>query len=96
MSTTQTVTAGDAAATDDLPVVVLAETRTTPERELVDRWVAEHHPGAPVCRTEDDLARTLASHPDADPLMAPVRVTWLPPTRAAGPRPRGYGAGPLN
>lgn len=63
-------------------VVVLASARTAPERELLTDWAARNHPGAPVCLDEAALHRALRG---ADPAttVVPVRVTWLPPTRAA-------------
>ncbi|GAA4841200.1 glycerol-3-phosphate 1-O-acyltransferase [Actinomycetospora corticicola] len=63
-------------------VIVLGAARTAPERELIGEWAAQHHPGAPVCLTPQDLERALA---DATPTaeVVPIRVTWLPPTRAA-------------
>ncbi|MCD2193764.1 glycerol-3-phosphate 1-O-acyltransferase [Actinomycetospora endophytica] len=66
----------------DPPVVVLGAARTAPERELLTDWAARNHPEAPVCLDESALHRALR---DADPTttVVPVRVTWLPPTRAA-------------
>ncbi|WP_018332905.1 glycerol-3-phosphate 1-O-acyltransferase [Actinomycetospora chiangmaiensis] len=63
-------------------VIVLGAARTAPERDLVGEWAAEHHPGAPVCLTQDDLDRALAAATPTTTVV-PVRVTWLPPTRAA-------------
>jgi glycerol-3-phosphate O-acyltransferase len=70
------------ASSTDTEVVVLGSARTAPERELVADWAARNHPGAPVCLDEPALHRALR---DADPrtTVVPVRVTWLPPTRAA-------------
>ncbi|MDL5154399.1 glycerol-3-phosphate 1-O-acyltransferase [Actinomycetospora termitidis] len=62
-------------------VVVLGAARTAPERDLIADWAARHHPGAPVCLSADDLDRVLADAPP-DTRVVPVRVTWLPPTRA--------------
>jgi glycerol-3-phosphate O-acyltransferase len=76
----------DEATTDraagDADVVVLASARTTIERELLADWAARNHPGAPVCLDEAALDAALAG---AGPTttVVPVRVTWLPPTRAA-------------
>ncbi|HEY2224789.1 glycerol-3-phosphate 1-O-acyltransferase [Actinomycetospora sp.] len=66
----------------DTGVIVLGSARTAPERELLADWAARNHPGAPVCLDEPALDRALL---DADPTttVVPVRVTWLPPTRAA-------------
>ncbi|WP_433801291.1 glycerol-3-phosphate 1-O-acyltransferase [Actinomycetospora sp. CA-084318] len=63
-------------------VIVLGAARTAPERELIADWAAQHHPGAPVCLSVDDLERALAGA-DGGTTVVPVRVTWLPPTRAA-------------
>jgi glycerol-3-phosphate O-acyltransferase len=70
------------AAAGDADVVVLASARTAIERELLDDWAARNHPGAPLCFDEAALGAALAS---AGPTttVVPVRVTWLPPTRAA-------------
>lgn len=76
----------DEATTDrmagDGDVVVLASARTDPERELLTDWAARNHPGAPLCLDEAALGAAL---PRARPTttVVPVRVTWLPPTRAA-------------
>jgi glycerol-3-phosphate O-acyltransferase len=66
----------------DTGVVVLGSARTVPERELLTAWAAENHPDAPLCLDEPALHRALR---DADPTttVVPVRITWLPPTRAA-------------
>lgn len=83
MSATDTRAADTAEGPGAHDVVVLAPVRTEPERELVREWAAEHHPDAPVCVTAADLERILDAQADTDPLIVPVRVTWLPPTRAA-------------
>lgn len=69
-------------ATHDADVVVLGSARTGPERELLAQWASREHPGAPLCLDEAELADALAG---AGPTttVVPVRVTWLPPTRAA-------------
>ncbi len=76
----------DEATTDrtagDADVVVLASARTAPERELLAGWAARTHPGAPVCLDESALEAALA-HAGPTTTVVPVRVTWLPPTRAA-------------
>jgi glycerol-3-phosphate O-acyltransferase len=68
--------------TGDGAVVVLASARTAPERELLTEWAARAHPGAPLCLDEAALQDALDGA-DADTTVVPVRVTWLPPTRAA-------------
>jgi glycerol-3-phosphate O-acyltransferase len=76
----------DEATTDrtarDADIVVLASARTAPERELLTDWAARNHPGAPVCLDEAALDAALASAGPGTTIV-PVRVTWLPPTRAA-------------
>jgi glycerol-3-phosphate O-acyltransferase len=70
------------ARTTGTGIVVLGSARTVTERELLTAWSAENHPGAPLCLDEPSLHRALR---DADPTttVVPVRITWLPPTRAA-------------
>src|SRR4051812_37039854 len=62
------------------PTLVLADMRTTVEEELVTRWVREHHPGAPIMRLSDERLDARLAEGD-DPLVVPVRPTWLPPPR---------------
>ncbi|HEX4110309.1 MAG TPA: glycerol-3-phosphate 1-O-acyltransferase [Solirubrobacteraceae bacterium] len=58
-------------------VLVLADTRTGVERDLVARWVAEQRPVAEVIHRGDRrLPARLAE--ERDVLIVPVRVTWLP------------------
>ncbi|UTI64269.1 glycerol-3-phosphate 1-O-acyltransferase [Paraconexibacter antarcticus] len=66
-------------ATGD-PVVLLVDARTGTERELIDAWAREHHPGA---ETLDRAAPELRGRLERgdDPLVLPVRVTWLPRER---------------
>ena len=60
--------------------VIVAYARTPTERQLVARWAAERHPGAPVIgRDERALHGSLPN--DGDPLVVPVGVTWVPPER---------------
>jgi glycerol-3-phosphate O-acyltransferase len=63
---------------DTSPVIVLADARTEVERDLLASWAAREHPGAPVLsmRRRDLAARLREAQPD--PLVVPVRVTWLP------------------
>ncbi|MCW3040895.1 MAG: hypothetical protein JWM31_2800 [Solirubrobacterales bacterium] len=61
-------------------VVVLAETRTATEQTLIRDWAAREHPDAPVLHAQDpELATRLTAA--EDPLVLPVRVTWLPRER---------------
>ena len=61
-------------------MVVLARVRTPTERKLLDEWARTAHPGATVV-PEDDPG--LPEHLDGapDPVVVPVRVTWLPRER---------------
>ncbi len=68
------------AAAQGAPVVVLADARTSTERTLIERWANEHHPDATLVHTGDPaLAQRLAEADD--PLVVPVRLTWLPRER---------------
>jgi glycerol-3-phosphate O-acyltransferase len=78
--------AGSAAADPAGParadtLLVRVGVRTDTERRLVTDWAALHHPGAGVVDDDDPalLGSLLAG--DDDPLVVPVRVTWLPPER---------------
>lgn len=72
---------------EDDTTVILSEARTGTEHELVAEWAAAAHPGATILHTGDpDLAEQLAGAPD--PLVVPVRVTWLPREREGGRRVR--------
>ncbi|MGB6245214.1 glycerol-3-phosphate 1-O-acyltransferase [Gordonia sp. (in: high G+C Gram-positive bacteria)] len=57
--------------------IVLADVRTACEHEIVTEWAARHHPGVSV-RELDQLDVDAL---DADTLLIPVRVVWLPPVR---------------
>lgn len=61
-------------------VVVVADARTPTERDLVRDWADGEHPGATIAFDEQLLADRLADAGD-DPLLVPVRVTWLPRER---------------
>ncbi|PTL59634.1 glycerol-3-phosphate 1-O-acyltransferase [Paraconexibacter algicola] len=62
------------------PVVLLVDARTPTERELIAAWAGEHHPGAEQLDHDDPgLGRRLER--GDDPLVLPVRVTWLPRER---------------
>jgi glycerol-3-phosphate O-acyltransferase len=60
------------------PVVVLIDARTATERDLVIAWARRVHPGAQLVE-QSDPALTAHLSGDADPLVVPARVTWLPP-----------------
>jgi len=71
-------------------VLVLAvDARTRTEQELVRAWATERHPGGDVVlgRGATELDR-LADAAGGDPLIVPVRVTWLPPRREGEQRVR--------
>lgn len=55
--------------------VVLADARTRCEREAINRWAAEHHPGARIA----DVDRLTEADLSPDALLVPVRVVWMPP-----------------
>lgn len=65
-------------------VVVAVEARSRTEWDLLARWSAAHHPGAPLVRHDrpEDLAHALSADGDVD--VVPVRVTWLPAGREPG------------
>src|SRR5437763_3522152 len=71
---------GPAAATDRT-LLLRVGVRTDTERRLVAEWARERHPGAILVDDDDHLGlgRRLAG--DGNPLVVPVRVTWLPPER---------------
>lgn len=60
------------------PTVVLAEVRSSTERRLIAAWAAREHPGTKVIEADDPALGERLQHGD-DPLVTPVRVTWLPP-----------------
>jgi glycerol-3-phosphate O-acyltransferase len=72
------------------PVLVLSGAQTTVERELVDRWVADTYTdgsSVEVMTVADErLAERLGRRDD--PLVAPVRVGWLPRERHGTRRAR--------
>jgi glycerol-3-phosphate O-acyltransferase len=77
-TTTTPPQTGERGSLDTSPVVVLADARTEVERDLLSRWAAQEHPGAPVlAMRRRDLAAQLREAP-GDPSVVPVRVTWLP------------------
>jgi len=62
------------------PVLLLVDARTPTEQELVREWAAREQPGAECIEREDPgLGRRLEQ--GDDPLVLPVRVTWLPRER---------------
>ena len=72
MSTT-TERAGQATS----PTLVLVDARSDVERRLIADWARSEHPGAPLVELEDPaLAERVSA--DADTLVVPTRVTWLP------------------
>lgn len=78
--------------------VYLLEARSEPERALLSDWLAETHGEArsvfvPHPRTPADAATTRAFQEvvaslDADPLLEPVRVIWLPVEEGGARRAR--------
>src|SRR3954471_2847462 len=72
---------GSGPAAEASPLLVRVGVRTDTERRLIAAWARERHPGAVFVDDADHFAvgRRLAG--DADPLVVPVRVTWLPPER---------------
>ncbi|QDQ97807.1 glycerol-3-phosphate 1-O-acyltransferase [Tomitella fengzijianii] len=76
--------------TGDPETVVLAQASTPLERRLIEQWISEGAPGheeiAPgtAVRSLPLSARRLASalvDRTDDPLLLPVKITWLPPER---------------
>jgi len=72
---------------DVSPVVVLARAQTPTERELVERWSGETHPGAELIVGADGALSERLARGD-DPLVVPVRVAWLPRERHGERRAR--------
>jgi glycerol-3-phosphate O-acyltransferase len=72
---------------DATPIVVLAEAQTDTERALISGWANAHHPQATVVETGDPALAERLKHP-GDPLVLPVRVTWLPRERDGGRQAR--------
>jgi glycerol-3-phosphate O-acyltransferase len=68
-------------------MLVLADIRTDVEERLVEDWVRTHHAGAPIMRLSD-TALDGCLHNGEDPLIVPVRPTWLPPERGGERRAR--------
>ncbi|MET0904226.1 MAG: glycerol-3-phosphate 1-O-acyltransferase [Acidimicrobiales bacterium] len=69
------------------PGVLLLDTSTDVEREVLASWIAEHRPGPADPIDEVALPDPAAAHLDgltaslgdtADPWLAPLRVAWLP------------------
>src|SRR3954453_8591525 len=69
------------APVEDRTILLRVGVGTDTERRLIAGWARERHPGAILVDDDDhlDLGRRLAG--DANPLVVPVRVTWLPPER---------------
>lgn len=57
--------------------IVLADARTECEREVINSWAAQHHPGAKV----QELGHTDLERLPSGTVLAPARVVWLPPVR---------------
>jgi len=81
LTTTTISSNGPSAATGD-PEVLLVDARTRTERELIARWASDAHPHAQVIEHDDPELSTRLERGD-DPLVVPVRVTWLPATTDA-------------
>lgn len=58
--------------------LILSSARTPTEQALVASWADSEHPGAPLLGFD---APALIEHVAGDPLIVPVRVTWLPRER---------------
>jgi glycerol-3-phosphate O-acyltransferase len=69
------------------PVVILAQARTSTEHWLISQWAERTHPGAAVLQSGDPALGAQLSSPE-DPLVLPVRVTWLPRERDGGRQAR--------
>jgi glycerol-3-phosphate O-acyltransferase len=61
-------------------LLVRVGVRTDTERRLVAEWTRAMYPGATIV-DHDDPALGLRLASGDDPLVVPVRVTWLPPER---------------
>lgn len=89
MNATRSVeTEGDAEA-HAAQIIYLAAYRGRTERELLERWVSRRHAGggAPhrlflfhrqTAPSSEVVARLVASLHDADTVLAPLRVAWIP------------------
>jgi glycerol-3-phosphate O-acyltransferase len=63
-------------------VVVLFDTRSRTERELIEAWAQRIYPGAELVAHDDALLAQRLARGD-DPLIVPARVTWLPSARGS-------------
>ncbi len=72
---------------DEPTVVILADAQTDTERALISGWAATHHPAATVMVSGDPALGERLRAAD-DPLVLPVRVTWLPRERDGGRQAR--------
>ncbi|MCW3014310.1 MAG: hypothetical protein JWO02_1402 [Solirubrobacterales bacterium] len=72
---------------EEVPVVVLADARTTTEQALIGGWAHTHHPNATLLYSGDPGLVARLKQGD-DPLVLPVRVTWLPRERDGGRQAR--------
>jgi glycerol-3-phosphate O-acyltransferase len=78
---------------DGSPIVFLGEASTPTERRLLERWIEEHRPAAAAGvqlitiphPKNDEVLRVGDLHVrlsrDDDPVLAPLRVAWLPRER---------------
>jgi glycerol-3-phosphate O-acyltransferase len=82
LSTTTISTDGPGPAAVGDPEVLLVDARTRTERELIAQWAAGAHPNAQVIEHDDPQLATRLERGD-DPLVVPVRVTWVPATADA-------------
>jgi len=73
--------------TTEDPVVLLIDARTPTERELVEAWALKEHAGAEIVDRDDPALGRRLERGD-DPLVVPVRVTWLPRERDGDRRVR--------
>jgi glycerol-3-phosphate O-acyltransferase len=75
-------------AGESRPVVVLADARTPTERGLIEAWSRDHHPGAELVDRDDARLGTCLEGGGGDPVVLPVRITWLPRERDGDRRVR--------
>jgi glycerol-3-phosphate O-acyltransferase len=83
-------------------VILLLDASTRFERRLLEAWIRRHRPADASAGTADSIAippsrRQRSARPDPrleatltegdDPLLAPLRIVWLPPERPDGSRP---------
>ncbi len=71
--------------------VVLVQTSTPLERRLIEQWLSKGAPGSHDAITSGTTVRSIGlsarrlaetvAHRTDDPLLLPVKITWLPPER---------------